>query len=159
DELVERLHTVNTRAIDLTEALLLLARTDSGTVDREPVDLSLVAEEAVETLLPLAEQSGVTLAATGEPASTAGAAALLERLVTNLVQNGIVHNTPGGTVTLHTEARDDGSVLRVENTGRVVPAELVPTLIEPFQRGTRTRGDDQPGVGLGLAIVASIVRA
>src|SRR3712207_5449972 len=61
DELVERLHAVNTRAIDLTEALLLLSRGDRGTVTPEPVDLSLIAEEAIETLLPLAERRGVTL--------------------------------------------------------------------------------------------------
>jgi two-component system sensor histidine kinase VanS len=82
-------------------------------------------------------------------------------MVTNLVQNAIVHNLPaGGTVTVHTEAHGDTSVLRVENTGRLLPPELVPTLTEPFQRGTeRVRIDEHAGVGLGLAIVHSIVRA
>ncbi len=65
--LIERLHTVNTRAIDLTEALLLLSRADRGTFTREAVDLSLVAEEATETLLPLAERRGITLDVTGDP--------------------------------------------------------------------------------------------
>ncbi|MFA1550246.1 sensor histidine kinase [Actinomadura chokoriensis] len=160
-ELIERLHTVNTRAIDLTEALLLLSRGDGGGFTREPVDLSLIAEEAAETLLPLAEQRRTTLDVTGETAQTTGSAALLLRMVTNLVQNAIVHNLPsGGTVTVHTETQHDASVLRVENTGRRLPPELVPTLTEPFQRGTeRVRTDGHAGVGLGLAIVHSIVRA
>ncbi|MFE4870306.1 sensor histidine kinase [Streptomyces sp. NPDC056682] len=161
DELLERLQAVNTRAIDLTEALLLLSRSDRGTFTRESVDLSLVAEEAAETLLPFAEQRRITLDVTGEAAPTSGSAELLLRMVTNLVQNAVVHNLPtGGTVTVHTEARGDTSVLRVENTGHRVPPELVPTLIEPFQRGTeRVRTDEHAGVGLGLAIVHSIVRA
>jgi two-component system sensor histidine kinase VanS len=160
DDLIERLRTVNTRAIDLTEALLLLSRSDRRHFTREPVDLSLVAEEAAETLLPLAEQRGITLEVTGEPVHASGSAALLLRMVTNLVQNAIVHNLPDGTVTVHTGHRRYASVLLVENTGRPLPPELVPTLTEPFQRGTaRTRTDEHDGVGLGLAIVHSVVRA
>ena len=161
DELIARLHTVNTRAIDLTEALLLLSRGERGNFTRESVDLSLIAEEAAETLLPLAERRGITLTVTGGAARTSGSAELLLRMVTNLVQNAIVHNLPaGGTVTVHTEAQSATSVLRVENTGRPLAPELVPTLTEPFQRGTeRVRTDEHAGVGLGLAIVHSVVRA
>ncbi|GIF21758.1 two-component system sensor histidine kinase VanS [Actinoplanes tereljensis] len=158
DELIDRLHTVNQRAIDLTEALLLLSR---GNVGTESVDLSLVAEEAAETLLPLAEQRRITLEVTGGAARARGSAELLARMVTNLVQNAVVHNLPGGgTVTVHTESDGDISVLRVENTGRRLPLDLVPTLTEPFQRGTeRVRTGEHAGAGLGLAIVHSIVRA
>ncbi|WP_189593711.1 sensor histidine kinase [Streptomyces massasporeus] len=161
DELLERLQAVNARAIDLTEALLLLSRSDGGTFVRGSVDLSLVAEEAAETLLPLAEQRRITLDVTGGAAPTSGSGELLLRMVTNLVQNAVVHNVPvGGTVTVHTEARNGESVLRVENTGPAVSPELVPTLTEPFQRGTeRVRTDEHAGAGLGLAIVHSIVRA
>ncbi|BAL90395.1 putative two-component system sensor kinase [Actinoplanes missouriensis 431] len=157
-ELLDRLHAANTRAIDLTEALLLLSR---GTVSREPVDLSLIAEEAAETLLPLAEQRGITLEVTGGVAPASGSAELLLRMVTNLVQNAIVHNLPaGGAVTVHTGDDAGTSVLRVENTGSTLAPDLVPTLTEPFHRGTdRVRGDEHPGVGLGLAIVHSVVRA
>ncbi|MFE4621276.1 sensor histidine kinase [Streptomyces sp. NPDC056747] len=160
-EVIERLHVVNTRAIDLTEALLLLSRSDRGHVTRESVDLSLVAEEAAETLLPLAEQRGITLDVTGGATRTSGSAELLLRMMTNLVQNAIVHNLPaGGTVTVHTEERGDASVVRIENTGHPLPPDLVPTLTEPFRRGTdRVRADEHAGVGLGLAIVHSIVRA
>lgn len=159
--LVERLHAVNERAIGLTEALLLLSRGDRGAFTRERVDLSLLAEEAAETLLPHAEQRRITLDVTGGAAPTRGSAELLARMVTNLVQNAIVHNLPtGGTVTVHTETYGGTSVLRVGNTGRPLPPELVPTLTEPFQRGTeRVRTGEHAGLGLGLAIVHSIVRA
>ena len=161
DELFVRLRAVNTRAIDLTEALLLLSRSDRGNFVRDSVDLSLVAEEAAETLLGLAEQRGITLNVTGAAARTSGSAELLLRMVTNLVQNAVVHNLPvGGAVTVHTERRQDASVLRVENTGLPMSPDLVPTLTEPFQRGTeRVRADEHAGVGLGLAIVHSVVRA
>ncbi|WP_434443863.1 sensor histidine kinase [Lentzea sp. E54] len=160
-ELIDRLHTASRRAIDLTEALLLLSRGDRGTFTRAPVDLSLIAEEAAETLLPFAEQRKVAIEVTGEPATTTGSAELMLRMITNLVQNGIVHNLPaGGTVTVHTEPQHQACVVRVENTGQRLPEELVPTLTEPFQRGTeRVRADGHAGVGLGLAIVHSIVRA
>src|SRR5215216_6110864 len=72
DELVDRLHFVNTRAIDLTEALLLLSRADQRSFTREHVDLSLIAEEATETLLPLAERRGATIETSGDVAPTIG---------------------------------------------------------------------------------------
>ncbi|MFC0542965.1 sensor histidine kinase [Kutzneria chonburiensis] len=159
-ELIERLHTVNTRAIDLTEALLLLSRADRRGFAREPVDLSLIAEDVVETLLPLADQFSITVDVSGEATPALGSEALILRMVTNLVQNAIVHNQDGGTVTIHTESGPDAGVLRVENTGPRLPSELLPTLTEPFRRGTeRIRADEHAGVGLGLAIVHSIVRA
>lgn len=159
-ELIERLHVVNSRAIDLTEALLLLSRSDRRSFTRAQVDLSLLAEEAAETLLPFAEQRGITLDVTGATAWTPGSAELLLRMVTNLVQNAIVHNEPAGSITVHTEQQHQASVLRVENTGQPLTNDLVPTLTEPFHRGAgRTRADEHAGAGLGLAIVASVVRA
>ncbi|MFI8101098.1 sensor histidine kinase [Streptomyces sp. NPDC086023] len=161
DEVLARLRTVNARAIGLTEALLLLSRSDRGGFDREDVDLSLVAEEAAETLLPLAEQRGASLVVTGGEARAGGSPELLLRMVTNLVQNAVVHNLPAdGSVTVRTAADGDTGVLRVENTGPPVPPELLPTLTEPFQRGReRVRTDEHAGVGLGLAIAHSVVRA
>ncbi|OLR94371.1 sensor histidine kinase [Actinokineospora bangkokensis] len=160
-ELVARLHAVNERAIHLTESLLLLSRGDRGAFARGPVDLSLLAEDAVETLLPLAEQRGVGLTVTASPAPTSGSADLLTQVVVNLVQNSVVHNLPaGGRAAVRTGTEGATTVLAVENTGPVLPADLVPTLVEPFRRGTeRTRSDEHAGVGLGLAIVHSIVRA
>ena len=93
-ELVERLRAVNARAIDLTEALLLLSRADQRSFTREHVDLSLLAEEATETLLPLAEKHGVTIETSGDITPTIGSHALLLQLTTNLLHNAIVHNLP-----------------------------------------------------------------
>ncbi len=95
-ELVDRLRFVNTRAIDLTEALLLLSRADQRSFAREHVDLSLIAEEATETLLPFAEERGVTIETSGDAAPTTGSPALLLQMATNLVHNAIVHNLAGG---------------------------------------------------------------
>ncbi|MBK3627908.1 HAMP domain-containing histidine kinase [Streptomyces sp. MBT49] len=162
-EVIDRLHAVNTRAIELTEALLLLGRANQGTFAREAVDLSLLVEEAAETLLPLAERRGVTVETTGEVTPVNGSQALLLQLTTNLLHNAIVHNLPaGGTVRIDTRARGPKpgtTVLTVENTGGLLTAEQVPRLTEPFQRGTERLHAGDAGVGLGLAIVRTITEA
>jgi two-component system sensor histidine kinase VanS len=159
-ELLDRLHTVNRRAIDLTEALLLLSRADQQSFPPVRVDLSLVAEEAMETLLPLAAKQGVTIESNVDMAPTVGSEALLLQLTTNLVHNAIVHNlSERGTVWVSTRSHPDTVVLTVENTGERVSPELVATLVEPFRRGTERIRTDHDGVGLGLAIVKSITRA
>jgi two-component system, OmpR family, sensor histidine kinase VanS len=159
-ELVDRLHAVNTRAIDLTEALLLLSRADQRSFTREHVDLSLIAEEATETLLPLAEKRGLTIETSGDTTPTIGAHALLLQLTTNLVHNAIVHNLPEqGAVWVTTSAQPKSVLLTVENTGEKLTPQLVATLAEPFLRGTKRIRTDHAGVGLGLAIVKSITQA
>jgi two-component system sensor histidine kinase VanS len=159
-QLVDRLHAVNTRAIDLTEALLLLSRADQRSFTREHVDLSLIAEEATETLLPLAEKRGLTIETSGDLTPTIGSHALLLQLSTNLVHNAIVHNLPEqGTVWVTTSARTKSAVLTVENSGENLTPEIVATLAEPFLRGTKRIRTDHAGVGLGLAIVKSITQA
>jgi two-component system sensor histidine kinase VanS len=159
-ELVERLHAVNTRAIDLTEALLLLSRADQRSFTPEHVDLFLIAEEATETLLPLAEKRGLTVRTSGDVTPTIGSHALLLQLTTNLVHNAIVHNLPEqGTVWVTTSVHPKTVVLTVENTGEKLTPQLVSTLVEPFQRGTERIRTDHAGVGLGLAIVKSITQA
>jgi two-component system sensor histidine kinase VanS len=161
-ELIDRLRAVNTRAIDLTEALLLLSRADQRSFAREHVDLSLIAEEAAETLLPLAEKRGLTIETSGEATPAMGSHALLLQLSTNLVHNAIVHNLPQqGTVWVTTSTQPKGAVLTVENSGEKLAPQLVSTLAEPFQRGSRRIRTDHAGVGvgLGLAIVKSITEA
>jgi two-component system sensor histidine kinase VanS len=159
-ELLERLRTVNARAIDLTEALLLLSRADRRAFARERVDLSLLAEEAAETLLPLAERRGVAVETSGAAAAVAGSHALLLQLTVNLLHNAVVHNLPErGTVRVETAVEGRSAVLVVENTGEHLDPRLAPTLAEPFQRGTERVRGDHAGVGLGLAIVASIAQA
>jgi two-component system, OmpR family, sensor histidine kinase VanS len=159
-ELVDRLHAVNARAIDLTQALLLLSRADQGSFTREHVDLSLIAEEAAETLLPLAEKRGLTIDTSGDMTPTIGSHALLQQLITNLLHNAIVHNMPEqGTVWVTTSAYPKSVALTVENTGEKLTPQQVATLAEPFQRGTERIRTDHAGVGLGLAIVKSITHA
>jgi two-component system, OmpR family, sensor histidine kinase VanS len=156
----ERLRAVNTRAIDLTEALLLLSRAGQRSFTREHVDLSLIAEEATETLLPLAEKHGVTIETSGEITPAIGSRALLLQMTTNLLHNAIVHNLPEhGTVQLSTDIYLGSVMLTVENTGEKLTPQLVSTLTEPFQRGTERVRGGHAGVGLGLAIVKSLVRA
>lgn len=158
-ELVERLRLVNSRAIDLTEALLLLSRADQRSFTRDEVDLSLIAEEATETLLPLAEKRGLTIETSGDMAPTTGSHALLLQLTTNLVHNAIAHNLPHGSVWVTTSNQPKSVVLTVENTGENLTRQLVSTLVEPFRRGSERIRSDHAGVGLGLAIVKSIIQA
>ncbi len=159
-ELVDRLHAVNTRAIDLTEALLLLSRADQRSFAREHADLSLIAEEATETLLPLAEKRAVTIESSGDVTPTVGSPALLLQMTTNLVHNAIVHNLPDqGTVWVTTSVDPNTVLLTVENTGEKLTPQFVSTLGEPFQRGSKRIRTDHAGVGLGLAIVKSITQA
>jgi two-component system sensor histidine kinase VanS len=159
-ELVDRLRAVNTRAIDLTEALLLLSRADQRSFAREHLDLSLIAEEATETLLPLAERRGLTIETSGDLTPAIGSHALLLQMSTNLVHNAIVHNLPDqGTVWVATSVHPKSAVLTVENTGEKLAPQLVATLAEPFLRGTKRIRTDHAGVGLGLALVKSIAQA
>ncbi len=140
--------------------MLLLSRADQRSFTREHVDLSLIAEEATETLLPFAEKHGVTIETSGDITPTTGSHALLLQMTTNLVHNAIVHNLPEqGTVWASTSVRPKSVMLSVENTGEKLSPQLVSTLTEPFQRGTERMHTDHAGVGLGLAIVKSITQA
>src|SRR5262245_52570173 len=160
DDLIERLHAVNARAIRLTDALLLLNRADRRSFAREPVDLSLIAEEATETLFPLAAKYGVTIRTSGDGTPTIGSHALLLQMTMNLLHNAIVHNLPEhGTVQVNPPVRSESAMLIVANTADTLTPQLVATLTEPFQRGTERIRSDHAGVGLGLAIVKSIAQA
>jgi two-component system sensor histidine kinase VanS len=159
-DLVDRLRVVNARAIDLTEALLLLSRADQRPFSREHLDLSLIAEEATETLLPLAERRRLTIETAGDIAPTIGSHALLLQMTTNLVHNAIVHNlSEQGTVWVATSVHPRTVVLTVENTGEKLTPQLASTLVEPFRLGTERLRINHAGVGLGLAIVKSITQA
>jgi len=160
NQLIDRLQAVNTRAIDLTEALLLLSRADQRAFTPEHLDLSLIVEDATETLLPLAEKAGVTIQTTGDVAHTVGSPTLLHQLTTNLLHNAIVHNRPdSGTVWITTSAHPASVELIVESTGEQLTPQLVSSLGKPFQRGSERIHTDHAGAGLGLAIAKSITQA
>jgi len=138
----------------------VLSRADNRSFTRETIDLSLIAEEAAETLLPLADERGLTVETSGDLTPTIGSRALLLQLSTNLVHNAIVHNLPEqGSVWVTTRVHPRSAVLTVENTGHQLTPQRVATLAEPFQRGARRIRRDHGGVGLGLAIVQSITEA
>jgi signal transduction histidine kinase len=134
----------------LIEALLVLARNDQARALTDPLDLAAIAEDALEGRTA----NGITTTITLGDAPVTGDGVLLERLVANLLDNAERYNVAGGTVTISTTAHDTTSVLRVVNTGAVVPADMVERLFLPFTRlDDRTRHD---GFGLGLALVSSI---
>lgn len=156
-ELLSRqLLATNERNERLIDGLLTLAETDRGLVSAAPTRLDELAAEVVAALQPAATAREVTLRCTGEPVTVRGERALLERLVTNLVQNAIKYNRPGGVATVSVTAPGQ---LTVANTGAPVPPEQVAGLFEPFRRLAGERLDHGDGVGLGLTIVRSIVAA
>jgi signal transduction histidine kinase len=155
--LTRQLLDTNERNEALIEGLLVLAETDQALAARTPQRLDAIAADVAATYSQLAGAAGVRLQADLESVTVAGEAALLERLVANLVHNGIKYNVPGGEVCLRVGPSQP--VLSVTNTGPVVPAETVPRLFEPFRRARGDRLDHSGGAGLGLTIARSITQA
>jgi len=147
------IRTAVDQANALINALLTLARNEHGLTVREPVDLAAVAQDVLDSVDTGDRQRHTSL----EPAATTGDPVLLERLVTNLVDNALRYNTPGGTIRLTTATADGQAILTVTNTGPVIAPNAVDGLLEPFRR-LHDRSDHD-GFGLGLAIVASIAAA
>ncbi|PZF81938.1 sensor histidine kinase [Jiangella anatolica] len=143
----------------IIEALLTLARSQPGLLDRRRVDLSESAGDVLADVAAEAAARGVEVAATLLPVPVAGDQELVERLIRNLVDNAVRHNGPGGWVRVSTAGEAGEATLRVVNSGPVVPAGAVPALYEPFQRLGDRRGADDDGLGLGLSIAAAVVEA
>ncbi|NMO50001.1 HAMP domain-containing histidine kinase [Actinoplanes sp. TBRC 11911] len=139
----------------LIDALLTLARTDRGQLDRETVDLATVTEDAIDATAPAA--GAAELQTSLAPAPARGDPILLERLAANLVDNAMRYNVPDGTVWVRTGTDGLRSVLTVDNTGPLLAPASVDKLFEPFRRLRDRTGDG--GFGLGLAIVKSIATA
>ncbi len=149
----------NARHQRLIDGLLLLARSERGLEARTPVDLSDVAHSALASLRPTVVDAGVTLHEDLAAAPTAGEPVLLERLVHNLLDNAVKYNIEGGAIWLRTWRQEGGSLVHVANTGPTVAPYELPRLFEPFRRGAEDRVGSERGAGLGLSIVASVVRA
>jgi signal transduction histidine kinase len=146
------------RAEALIEALLTLARSDRGTGPRERLDVAVLAEDALDAAAPAIRARPVTVQAALQPAEAVGDPVLVERLVTNLIDNAIRHNVPHGWVQVATGTRDGTAFIDVANGGPLIPAELVPSLFEPFRRLSERAGSPD-GTGLGLSIVRSVASA
>ncbi|MFG2946056.1 sensor histidine kinase [Streptomyces adustus] len=159
-QLGKTLLATNERSEQLVEGLLLLARSDNQIVERKPVDLAEVAEQAVDQVHAEAEAKGVVIRGERKSAVVQGNGVLLERIALNLVQNAVRYNVPsGGWVEVTTEVAHGQAVLVVSNTGPVVPAYEIDNLFEPFRRLRTERTGSDKGVGLGLSIARSVARA
>ncbi|MFD3419070.1 sensor histidine kinase [Streptomyces decoyicus] len=159
-QLGKTLLATNERSEQLVEGLLLLARSENKVVDKRPVDLSEVAAQAVEQSRAEAQGKGVEFRGVRGQVFVQGNGVLLERIALNLVQNAVRYNVPeDGWVEVSTEPQPGCAVLVVANTGPVVPAYEVENLFEPFRRLRTERTGSDKGVGLGLSIVRSVVRA
>ncbi|MET9336333.1 HAMP domain-containing sensor histidine kinase [Nonomuraea sp. NPDC003804] len=151
---------VNARNEKLIEGLLLLARSERELRVRKPVDVKEVATTAVEQLAPFAAEHGVTVTTELSAAPTLGDPVLLERSISNLLENAVKYNIPeNGKVWIRTGMVDGALVVQVANTGQHVPAYEVNSLFEPFRRLHADRVDSAKGSGLGLSIVRAVVQA
>ena len=139
----------------LIEGLLTLARSETAVAGHEPADLAALAGDCLTDLRARAEDATVELRPRLEPARASGDARLLERLIANLIDNGIRYNRPRGVLEVSTGTRDGKAVARVRNSGPVIDPEVAATLTEPFRRAQR----DGDGFGLGLSIVSTVVAA
>ncbi|MFE9445182.1 sensor histidine kinase [Streptomyces sp. NPDC006602] len=159
-QLGKTLLATNERSEQLVEGLLLLARSDNQIVERKPVDLAEVAEQAIDQVHGEAEAKGVVIRGEQKPAVVQGNGVLLERIALNLLQNAVRYNvSEGGWVEVTTEVQHGQAVLVVSNTGPMVPAYEIDNLFEPFRRLRTERTGSDKGVGLGLSIVRSVARA
>jgi signal transduction histidine kinase len=141
----------------LLASLLILARSQRGLLHSEPVDLATVVGEVADSASRTAGTESVRLDAVLEPVMVEGDAALLERLVGNLIENGVRYNRPGGYVRLRTRSGLGTAELEVENSGPPVEPEAAARLAEPFER--LARDADGRGAGLGLSIVRAVSEA
>jgi signal transduction histidine kinase len=143
----------------LIEALLTLASSEGGLDRREPVDLSVVTDAVLLAPRLEVDRLGLHVETTIRPALIHGDPLLIERMGSNLVDNAHQHNIPGGRVEITTGTEHGCAVLRVANTGPVIPPGEVDRLFQPFQRLDARRVHHANGHGLGLSIVRAIAAA
>jgi signal transduction histidine kinase len=143
----------------LIEALLTLARSQRGLDRRQPLDLAVIAAEVAHARQPAATARNVRLDVSVHPAVVSGEPHLVERLVSNLLDNALHHNHPGGSVHVLVETQAGQASLKVTNTGPVVPPEQLNRLLQPFQRLVADRVGHHDRFGLGLSIVQAITTA
>ena len=156
----EEVLTAATQQERVIEALLTLAQGQRGLDRREPVDLGAIAADAAADMEQAASQRHVRIQVNSQPALILGDTDLIDRLVTNLLENAIRYNNERGEVRIWVHQDGANPLLRITNTGPRIPASDIPRLLQPFQRADAIRADDATkGVGLGLSIVVAVARA
>ena len=141
----------------LIEALLTLASSEAGLSQREPADLAAITSAALAARD--LGRLGLNVQASIQPAVLDGDPLLIQQLVTNLIDNAVRHNVPGGDVQVATGTSNGHAILSVANSGQVIPPADICRLFQPFQRlGPRPARRDG-GHGLGLSIVRAIATA
>jgi signal transduction histidine kinase len=155
----ERALAAGTHQERIIDALLTLARCDGGLDRWQPFDLASVTGHALRARRADADHRGIRLTATLDPAPVAGDPRLVERLVTNLIENAVRHNIADGQAEVRTGTQAGQPALSVANTGPDVPVVDVARLFQPFQRLGDGRVGHDTGLGLGLSIVGSIATA
>jgi heavy metal sensor kinase len=162
-ETLERCRQAALRMRGLVDGLLMLARADAGRLDldRKPIDLRELVEEAADQFQPQAERGGIELSAdvTEEPVTAAVDPVLLGRVLENLTANALRHTPKGRSVTLRARVQKERAVLEVCDTGEGIALEDQPRLFERFFRADKARSRSSGGTGLGLAICKSLVEA
>jgi signal transduction histidine kinase len=143
------------RCEQLIESLLVLARSEGKAGHEEPTDLATIAADCITDMRARADDAELELRAELTPAVVFGEPGLLERMVANLIDNGIQHNERGGFLDVSTDVRDGCATLKVVNGGEPIEPGDAVTLADPFRRLGRASG----GFGLGLSIVRSVVDA
>jgi signal transduction histidine kinase len=155
----ERVLAISEQQARLLDALLTLASSERGLDRREPLDLSVLTDQVLRTWRPETDRRGLQIEARIAPAPTSGDPALVERLLTNLLDNAVRYNLPGGRVAVATASDAEHAQLSVANTGPLIPPAQVERLFEPFHRlGDRATANDGHH-GLGLSIVRAIAAA
>lgn len=154
-ELAEKLLQVNDRNERLIQGLLTLARSEHGTEEREPTDLTALCEHALDQVADEATAADVKVSSQLHPATVIGSAVLLDQLVTNLLHNAVRHNVADGWVQLAAYPSGPSALIVVSNTGPVVPPTEIDRLFEPFQSLSGSRAGKR-STGLGLSIVRAI---
>jgi signal transduction histidine kinase len=157
--ILEQLRTNSEETERLVDALLVLARSERGLDRWSEVDLAATAQGALDAAALEAGLKGVELRSELSPVAVKGDPGLLDRLVGNILENGIRHNFAGGWVEVTTSRSGTWAVLEVTNTGPLLDEVTVATLTEPFRRAGPDRSADDGGFGLGLSIVDGVVNA
>jgi signal transduction histidine kinase len=153
----QRLLAISEQRGRLLESLITLSESEHGRDRYQPIDLGAVAQQVLHERGPEIERLGRQVDAVISPITILGDPPLIERLVTNLLDNAIHHNKPGGWVEIGTRSEPGQAVFFIANSGPIIPPEQVARLVEPFQRLSRVADDGHHG--LGLSIVHAIASA